>query len=115
MLLIIGGGIAAYKVAGADPPVQGARGGGHPVMTPAAEEFVTPLWLGAMAGGEMFTGLFDRTRRTRWGISSSPRRRPGRGRPGDGGPDGRRRAGRPATWRGRCCWRHTSRCWSRRQ
>jgi phosphopantothenoylcysteine decarboxylase/phosphopantothenate--cysteine ligase len=59
ILLIIGGGIAAYK--GLDLirrlRERGARV--RVVMTKAAQEFVTPLSVGAIAGERAFTDLFD--------------------------------------------------------
>src|SRR5215831_16813621 len=59
ILLIIGGGIAAYK--GLDLirrlRERGARV--RVVMTRAAQEFVTPLSVGAIAGESAFTELFD--------------------------------------------------------
>ena len=61
ILLIIGGGIAAYK---ALDLVRRLRERGYvvrAVMTAAAQEFVTPLSVGALTGGHVFTGLFDRT------------------------------------------------------
>jgi phosphopantothenoylcysteine decarboxylase/phosphopantothenate--cysteine ligase len=61
ILLIISGGIAAYK---ALDLIRRLRERGHDVravMTRAAQEFVTPLSVGALTGGHVFTGLFDRT------------------------------------------------------
>ena len=60
ILLIIGGGIAAYK---ALDLIRRLRERGHVVraiMTKAAQEFVTPLSVGALTGGHVFTELFDR-------------------------------------------------------
>ncbi len=61
ILLIISGGIAAYK---ALDLIRRLRERGHAVravMTQAAQEFVTPLSVGALTGGRVFTELFDRT------------------------------------------------------
>ncbi len=61
ILLIISGGIAAYK---ALDLIRRLAERGHAVravMTAAAQEFVTPLSVGALTGGPVFTGLFDRT------------------------------------------------------
>ncbi len=60
ILLVIGGGIAAYK---ALDLVRRLRERGHEVravMTEAAQRFVTPLAVGALTGGTVFTDLFDR-------------------------------------------------------
>jgi phosphopantothenoylcysteine decarboxylase/phosphopantothenate--cysteine ligase len=60
VLLIIGGGIAAYKSLDL---IRRLRERGHAVrvvMTAGAQEFVTPLAAGALAGGKVHTELFDR-------------------------------------------------------
>ncbi|AZO66503.1 MULTISPECIES: bifunctional phosphopantothenoylcysteine decarboxylase/phosphopantothenate--cysteine ligase CoaBC [unclassified Mesorhizobium] len=60
ILLIIGGGIAAYK---ALDLIRRLRERGAPVrvvMTAAAQEFVTTLSVGALAADHVFTDLFDR-------------------------------------------------------
>jgi phosphopantothenoylcysteine decarboxylase/phosphopantothenate--cysteine ligase len=59
IVLIISGGIAAYKCL---ELIRRAREAGYeirPVMTPAAKEFVTPLSVGALANARVFTDLFD--------------------------------------------------------
>ena len=61
ILLIIGGGIAAYK---ALELVRSVRAeGGHivPVMTAAAAEFVTPMSVAALAESKVYSALFDLT------------------------------------------------------
>jgi phosphopantothenoylcysteine decarboxylase / phosphopantothenate---cysteine ligase len=61
VLLIVGGGIAAYK---ALELVRLLRAQGTvvtAVMTPAAAEFVTPLSLSALAGSKVYQHLFDLT------------------------------------------------------
>jgi phosphopantothenoylcysteine decarboxylase/phosphopantothenate--cysteine ligase len=61
ILLIIGGGIAAYK---ALDLIRRLREGGRsvvPVLTRAAEEFVTPLTVSALAGHKVYRDLFDLT------------------------------------------------------
>ena len=61
ILLIISGGIAAYK---ALDLIRRLRERGHTVravMTKAAQEFVTPLSVSALTGRSVFTDLFDRT------------------------------------------------------
>jgi phosphopantothenoylcysteine decarboxylase/phosphopantothenate--cysteine ligase len=60
ILLIIGGGIAAYKSLDL---IRRLRERGAPVrcvMTAAAQEFVTPLSVGALSADHVFTDLFDR-------------------------------------------------------
>lgn len=61
ILLIIGGGIAAYKVL---EVIRRLRDGGanvSPVMTKAAAQFVTPLSVSALAGAPVHQDLFDLT------------------------------------------------------
>jgi len=60
ILLIVSGGIAAYKVLDLIRRL-GERGARvRPVMTRAAQKFLTPLSVGTLAGGKVFTDLFDR-------------------------------------------------------
>jgi phosphopantothenoylcysteine decarboxylase/phosphopantothenate--cysteine ligase len=59
VLLIIGGGIAAYKSLDLIRRLQDHRITVRCVLTKAAQEFVTPLAAGALAGGHVFTDLFD--------------------------------------------------------
>jgi phosphopantothenoylcysteine decarboxylase / phosphopantothenate---cysteine ligase len=59
IVLIIGGGIAAYKCL---ELIRRAREAGHhvqPILTPAAHHFVTPLAVGALANARVLTELFD--------------------------------------------------------
>ncbi len=59
ILLIIGGGIAAYKCLDL---IRRLRERGHTVrcvMTKAAHEFITPLSVGALTNERVFTDLFD--------------------------------------------------------
>ena len=60
LLLVIGGGIAAYKSLDLIRRLveRGVRV--RVVMTRGAQEFVTPLAVGALTGGRVFTDLFDR-------------------------------------------------------
>jgi phosphopantothenoylcysteine decarboxylase/phosphopantothenate--cysteine ligase len=60
ILLIIGGGIAAYKCLDLIRRLRERGANIRPVMTKAATEFVTPLSVGALAAGKVFTELFDR-------------------------------------------------------
>lgn len=60
VLLVIGGGIAAYKALDVIRRLQDAGAAVRVIMTRAAHEFVTPLAAGALAGGHVYTDLFDR-------------------------------------------------------
>jgi phosphopantothenoylcysteine decarboxylase/phosphopantothenate--cysteine ligase len=59
VLLIIGGGIAAYKSLDLIRRLQDRGATVRCVLTKAAQEFVTPLAAGALAGGAVYTDLFD--------------------------------------------------------
>jgi phosphopantothenoylcysteine decarboxylase/phosphopantothenate--cysteine ligase len=59
VLLIIGGGIAAYKSLDLIRRLQDRGTYVRCVLTPAAQEFVTALAAGALAGERAFTDLFD--------------------------------------------------------
>lgn len=61
ILLIIGGGIAAYKTLDLIRRLQDRGVSVTPVMTRAAEEFVTPLSVSALAGQKVARDLFDLT------------------------------------------------------
>ena len=61
ILLIIGGGIAAYKSLFLVRLLRGAGAAVTPVLTHAAEQFVTPLSVAALAGEKVHTALFDLT------------------------------------------------------
>ncbi|MBP0615967.1 bifunctional phosphopantothenoylcysteine decarboxylase/phosphopantothenate--cysteine ligase CoaBC [Jiella mangrovi] len=60
LLLIIGGGIAAYKCLDLIRRLRERGASVTPVMTRAAAEFVTPLSVGALAATKVFCDLFDR-------------------------------------------------------
>src|SRR5262244_619745 len=59
ILLIIGGGIAAYKSLDLIRRLKERAAAVRVVMTDAAQEFVTPLAAGALAGERAYTELFD--------------------------------------------------------
>jgi phosphopantothenoylcysteine decarboxylase/phosphopantothenate--cysteine ligase len=59
ILLIVGGGIAAYKCLDLIRRLKERGARVRVVMSKAAQEFVTPLSLGAIAGERAFTELFD--------------------------------------------------------
>jgi phosphopantothenoylcysteine decarboxylase / phosphopantothenate---cysteine ligase len=59
VVLIIGGGIAAYKSLDLIRRLQERGTTMRVVMTKAAQEFITPLSAGALAGEAPFTDLFD--------------------------------------------------------
>ncbi|TFG88645.1 MAG: bifunctional phosphopantothenoylcysteine decarboxylase/phosphopantothenate--cysteine ligase CoaBC, partial [Hyphomicrobiales bacterium] len=61
ILLIIGGGIAAYKCLELIRLIRKAGGAVTPVLTRAAAEFVTPLSVASLAGEKDFDHLFDLT------------------------------------------------------
>lgn len=61
ILLIIGGGIAAYKSLELIRDFQRAGASVVPVLTRAAEQFVTPLSASALAGSKAYRDLFDLT------------------------------------------------------
>ena len=59
ILLIIGGGIAAYKSLQLIRELQKQGAMVTPVMTTGAAEFVTPLSVAALSKSKVFTDLFD--------------------------------------------------------
>ncbi len=61
ILLIIGGGIAAYKALDLIRRLRERGAGVVPVLTRAAQEFVTPLSASALAAEKVYTDLFDLT------------------------------------------------------
>ena len=61
VLLIIGGGIAAYKALDLVRRLRERGADVTPVLTRAGAEFVTPLAVSALAGVRVFTDLFDLT------------------------------------------------------
>ncbi|UMA63994.1 bifunctional phosphopantothenoylcysteine decarboxylase/phosphopantothenate--cysteine ligase CoaBC [Roseivivax marinus] len=61
ILLIVGGGIAAYKSLDLIRRFRSAGASVTPVLTRAAEEFVTPLSVAALAGEQVHRDLFDLT------------------------------------------------------
>ncbi|MFN3845107.1 MAG: bifunctional phosphopantothenoylcysteine decarboxylase/phosphopantothenate--cysteine ligase CoaBC [Paracoccaceae bacterium] len=61
ILLIIGGGIAAYKSLELIRQLQKSGGTVVPVLTRAGTEFVTPLSVSALSGHKVYQDLFDLT------------------------------------------------------
>ena len=61
ILLIVGGGIAAFKSLELIRLIRKAGGAVTPVLTRAAQEFVTPLSASALAAEKVYTDLFDLT------------------------------------------------------
>jgi phosphopantothenoylcysteine decarboxylase/phosphopantothenate--cysteine ligase len=59
VLLVIGGGIAAYKSLDLIRRLKERGYAVRCILTKAAQEFVTPLAAGALSGGQVFTDLFD--------------------------------------------------------
>ena len=60
VLLIVGGGIAAYKALDLIRRLRERGAMVRCVMTAAAQEFITPLSVGALSADHVFTDLFDR-------------------------------------------------------
>ncbi len=67
ILLIIGGGIAAYKSLELIRLITKAGGAVTPVLTRAGTEFVTPLSVAGLAGEQVHTDLFDLTQEAQMG------------------------------------------------
>lgn len=67
ILLMIGGGIAAYKTLDLIRRLKERGAEVTPVMTRAASEFVTPLSVSALAGQEVHRDLFDLTKEAEMG------------------------------------------------
>jgi phosphopantothenoylcysteine decarboxylase/phosphopantothenate--cysteine ligase len=61
ILLIIGGGIAAYKSLELIRLIRKSGSAVTPVLSRAASEFVTPLSVSALAGDKLYSDLFDLT------------------------------------------------------
>jgi phosphopantothenoylcysteine decarboxylase / phosphopantothenate---cysteine ligase len=61
ILLIVGGGIAAYKSLDLIRRLKERGLAVRCILTRAAQEFITPLSAGALSGGRVFTDLFDVT------------------------------------------------------
>lgn len=61
ILLVISGGIAAYKSLDLIRRLRERGAAVTPVMTKAAQEFVTPLAVGALSATHVFVDLFSRT------------------------------------------------------
>src|SRR5690606_4238969 len=60
ILLIIGGGIAAYKTLDLIRRLRERGATVRCVMTAAAQEFITPLSVGTLSATQVFSDLFDR-------------------------------------------------------
>jgi phosphopantothenoylcysteine decarboxylase / phosphopantothenate---cysteine ligase len=60
ILLVIGGGIAAYKSLDLVRRLRERGARVRAVMTDGARQFVTPMAVGALTGDKVFTDLFDR-------------------------------------------------------
>lgn len=67
VLLIIGGGIAAYKSAELIRLIRKAGGGVRVILTKAGAEFVTPLTLASLSGEKVYDELFSLTDETEMG------------------------------------------------
>ena len=60
ILLIIGGGIAAYNCLDLIRRLRERGASVRAILTKAGAEFVTPLAVGALTADRVFTDLFDR-------------------------------------------------------
>ena len=60
ILLVIGGGIAAYKCLDLIRRLRERGGRVRCVMSEAAQQFVTPTSVGALTGETVFTDIWDR-------------------------------------------------------
>ena len=90
IILIISGGIAAYKSLDLIRRLKARGARVIPVMTRAAGEFITPLSVGAVAAETVFSDLFECAAEHDIGhIRLAPRRRFDRGGSGVGGSDGK--------------------------
>lgn len=67
VLLIIGGGIAAYKAAELIRLIRKAGGHARVILTRAGREFVTPLTLAGLSGEKVYEDLFSLTDETEMG------------------------------------------------
>jgi len=59
ILLIVGGGIAAYKACELVRLIRKAGGSVTCVVTEGGQQFVTPMALAALSGNKVYTSLFD--------------------------------------------------------
>ncbi len=112
VLLIIGGGIAAYKSLDLIRRLKERGAAVRCILTAAAQQFVTPLAAGALAGETRVhrsVRCRERVRRRPYPARARDRSRD-RGA-GDRRPDGQD-GGRPCrrSRLARCCWRPTGRC-----
>lgn len=67
VLLVIGGGIAAYKCLELIRQLKSKGAGVTVIMTRAAQEFVTPLSAASLSGNKVYTDLFSLTDETEMG------------------------------------------------
>ncbi len=67
ILLIVGGGIAAYKALELVRELKKRGGSVNAILTKAGAEFVTPLSVSALAGSPVHTELFDLTQEAEMG------------------------------------------------
>ncbi|NNF79359.1 MAG: bifunctional phosphopantothenoylcysteine decarboxylase/phosphopantothenate synthase, partial [Rhizobiales bacterium] len=67
ILLIVGGGIAAYKCLELIRRLREREAAVRVIMTEAAKQFVTPLSLASLSGGKVYDDMFDLTDETEIG------------------------------------------------
>ena len=75
ILLIVGGGIAAYKACELIRLIRKAGGSVRCVLTKSGAQFVTPMTLAALSEQQVFTDLFDLKDEAEMGHISSAARR----------------------------------------
>jgi hypothetical protein len=116
VLLIVGGGIAAYKSC---ELVRLLKKAGHrvtPVLTSGGAHFVTPMSLGTLAESPVYTSLWDLKDEVEMGhIQLSRAGGPGVVCPATADLLAKMAAASPTISRPLCSWRPTSRCSSRRR
>ena len=109
ILLIVGGGIAAYKSAELIRLIRKAGYGVRCVLTKGGAQFVTPLTLGALSEDKVYADLFDLKDEAEMGHILLSRQAdlvvvcPICWR--------RCTLALPTIWLRRCCSQPTSRCW----
>ncbi|MGC6472725.1 MAG: bifunctional phosphopantothenoylcysteine decarboxylase/phosphopantothenate--cysteine ligase CoaBC [Parvibaculales bacterium] len=67
ILLVVGGGIAAYKTPELVRQLKGAGADVRCILTAGGAQFVTPLTLGSVSGDKVYESLFDLTDETEMG------------------------------------------------
>ncbi len=115
ILLIISGGIAAYKSLDLIRRLRERGAAVRCILTRGGAAFVTPLAVGALAGGRVFEDLFSLTDESEIGHIALARDCDlVVVAPATANLLARMAHGLPTTWRRRRCWPPTGRSWWRR-